>query len=395
MGAPAKSSISAIRYVATGVALVGAVLCALGFWLSPDRFFEAYLFAFIVVSGVGLGCMAVVMLQHLVGGKWARVTQRILEAACWPLVVTPVLAVPLLLGVEHLYPWADAGAAEHDALLASKQPYLNAVSFQQRAVLYLVAWALLAWLLSQWSRTADRRPDRRAVRQSWLRKLSAPGLVVYVLTATFASIDWMMSLEPHWFSSIYGVIVIAGQGAAAFAVAVSAMFWLRDESQLRPAATLDVLQDLGNLLLTSITFWIYVTFSQFLIIWSGNLTEEVPWYLTRSQSGWQWLALLLVLLHFVVPFVALLSRAIKRNWRYLACVAYLVLIMHIVDVYWLVMPASRGTLAIHWLDLVTLVTLGAIWKAVSAWRLNSAALLAARSDEQGITHGHVGAWEQA
>lgn len=354
------------------VGLVGIGLCALGYWLAPQRFFEAYLFAFLSVSGIGLGCLAMVMLHHLVGGRWGRATRRVLEAASWPLVITPLLAIPLWFGLARLYPWTDSSLVEHDPLLAHKAPYLNLEFFQWRAVGYLAIWALLALVLSWWSRVSDRG---RPAATRGIERLSAWGIVIYMVTMTFAAIDWMMSLEPHWFSTIYGIIVVAGQGAAAFCVAIAALSWLRNDDELLHVATSGVFQDLGNLLLAAVTFWIYVSFSQFLIIWSGNLAEEAPWYLARASGGWQWVALALVLLHFVFPFAALLSATVKRDPRYLLPIAVLVAWLHVVDVYWLVMPALRETFFVHILDLVALTTLAALWKSISLWRLQSGALV--------------------
>jgi hypothetical protein len=227
-------------------------------------------------------------------------------------------------------------------------------------------------------------------REKWLDRLSPLGLIVYVLSVTFASIDWILSLEPHWYSAIYGLIVIAGQGLAAMGVAILVLFLLRDDSQEYGHATVDVFQDLGNLLLASVTIWTYLAFSQFLIIWAGNLSEEIPWYLTRLQGGWQWVALSLVLLHFMAPFVALLSSHVKRDPRRLALVASLVLVMHVVDVYWLAMPALRKTLVVHWLDVLALVALGSIWTAASIWRLRGAALQPAVCREEGVKYGAMG-----
>lgn len=379
------SHLASVQRYASWIAVAGTALCALAGWWWPERFLHSYLCAFLIASGLGLGALAIAMLHQLVGGNWGRATRRILESLAWPLVWLPLLSIPLGFGVTELYPWAEPGVMETDHLLAKKEAYLNTDFFLARSLAYLLIWALMAACVSSWSRWSDRPGESGDAWYRRLRGLSALGLVVYALTVTFASVDWMMSLEPHWFSAMYGVIVIAGQGAAAFALAIAGLAWLRHNAPLDRLATPDVFQDLGNLLLASVTFWIYVAFSQFLIIWSGNLAEEVPWYLVRSQGGWQWIVLVLVLLHFVVPFAALLSRDIKRQPRYVGGVAVLVVVMHLVDVYWLTMPAWRSTLAVGPIDLLTVVTLLAVWLALSLSRLRSGSLVPRTMEER---HSH-------
>lgn len=371
MNAQTEKQLKNLQQNAALVAVVGVALCALGYWSSPARFFEAYLFAFLSVSGIGLGSMALVMLHHLVGGRWGFVSRRVLEAVAWPLLLAPLLAIPLIFAIDQLYPWANDTAQHIDPILAEKAIYLNKEFFYQRALGYFVIWAGFSIPMCWTARSETNNPGSYHSRQRWLTGISAIGLVCYVFTASFAAIDWMMSLEPHWFSAAYGVIVIAGQCAAALSVAIITTCLLRQAPLIRSAAPSHVLRDLGNLLLTSITFWIYVSFAQFLIIWSGNIVEEIPWYLTRSSGGWQWVALFVVLGHFVMPFVALLSIVVKREARYLTAVAIVICLAHMVDVYWLVMPAFRTTVSVHWLDPVALMTLGAVWKSLSIWRLRS------------------------
>jgi hypothetical protein len=353
------------------VAVVGVALCALGYWSSRERFFEAYLFAFLWVIGLGLGSLAFVMLHHLVGGRWGTIARRVLEAVAWPLIFAPLLAIPLLFAVDQLYPWANSTAQQIDPVLAKKAAYLNKEFFYQRALGYFIVWVSLVVVLGWLARSNTGRLGQYNSRQRLLTGTSAIGLVLYVFTMSFASFDWMMSLEPHWFSAAYGVIVIAGQCAAALSVGIVTTCVLRQAPAIRSAVPSNVLRDLGNLLFTSITFWIYVSFAQFLIIWSGNILEEIPWYIARSMGGWQWVALFLVLAHFAIPFIALLSIVVKREARYLMIVAVVVCIAHIVDVYWLVMPAFRTTVSVHWLDPVIVMTLGAAWKSLSIWRLRT------------------------
>lgn len=357
------------RRAALVVALVGAALCGLGWWRSPQLFYQAYLLAFLIVSSVSLGCAAVLMIHHLVGGCWGFVSRRILEAGTWLLLVLPLAAVPLYFGIEDLYVWSRPEVVEHDALLQEKSAWLNQPMFVARSAVYLALWALLGGLLCGLSPRQGANQQQVARRQSWLAGISGIGLVAYGLSVTFAATDWMMSLEPHWFSSIYGVVAMAGQGVAGFAIPIAMLAWLRGDPQVDEALRPTVSRDLGNLLLAATTFWMYITFSQFLIIWSGNLTEEIPWYLARSSLGWKTIAAALVTLHLVLPFGLLLSPDVKRNPSWLAAVAGLLLVMHAVDIFWLIMPALRETLWVNWLDFVCLFTLIALWLVVVQWRL--------------------------
>lgn len=350
-------------------AMVGGLLCALGWWTVPDRFFEAYLLAFLCVASASLGCAAVLMIHLLAGGRWGQLSRRVLEAGAWPLVLLPLAAVPMYWGIEQVYEWAHPGVIEHDPLLAQKAAYLNKPFFVARAVGYLVLWALLAGMLCGVSPAASATEVSRRRRRLWLVRISGIGLVLYTLTATFAAFDWEMSLQPHWFSAIYGVISIASQAVLGFALPVAALAWLHADPQVAKAHTPDLSRDLGTLLFAAVTFWMYVSFSQFLIIWSGNLPEEISWYLARGSQGWQGVAVAIVALYFVVPFVLLLSPRVKQNPAWLGGVAMLLLVMHAVQTFWLIMPPLRGHLSLHWLDGVCLITAVALWMFLFQYRL--------------------------
>jgi hypothetical protein len=264
--------------------------------------------------------------------------------------------------------------------------------FVLRFVVYAVAWSSLAYLLSRWSVQHDRidnwasgHPLRRR-----LQLLSGPGLALYGLTATFAAIDWMMSLEPHWFSTIYGMVFIIGQALTALAFAIVMLARLTDFEPFSGVVTMAHFHDLGNLLLTFVMLWAYIAFSQFLIIWSGNLAEEIPWYVHRIHGGWQWIGLLLLVFHFVLPFFLLLSRFTKRNLSLLVPLAGALLVLQWVDLFWLVMPAFYPSrLQIHWLDGVAPLAMGGIWIAVFVWYLQGQALLPQHDPrlQEGVEHG--------
>lgn len=353
---------------------VGLGLCLLGAFLNPEQFFHSYLVAYLFWTGIALGSFAIVMLHHLTGGGWGFVIRRLLEAGTRTLPLMAVLFVPLLFGLPDLYVWARPAEVAGDALLQHKSAYLNVPFFLFRTVVYFAIWIGVTYFLNKWSVEQDRTAEPLLTRR--LQVLSGPGLVLYGLTATFASIDWAMSLEPHWFSTIYGVMFIVGQVLAALALMILMAVLLADREPLSNVVSPAYLVDLGNLLLAFVMFWAYMAFSQYIVIWSGNLPEEITWYLHRTTGGWQWIALFLIIFHFAVPFLLLLSRVTKRNVQMLSAVAGAVIVMRLVDLFWLVVPAFHHTgVTIHWMDLVAPVGVGGIWMWFFIWQLKGRPLL--------------------
>jgi len=324
-----------------------------------EQFFRSYLIAYLFWLGVALGCLPLLMLHHLVGGTWGFVIRRVLEAGTRTLPLMVVLFVPLLFGIHSLYEWSHADVVARDAVLQAKRAYLNSTFFVVRAVVYFLSWIIFAWLLNRWSVEQDKTGNPNLIRRFQL--LSGPGIIVYSLAMTFASIDWGMSLEPHWFSTIYGVLFIVGQALAAMAFATAVAVRLSESPPLSQFMNAQVFQDLGNLLLAFIMLWAYISFSQYLIIWAGNLPDEIPWYLHRGSNGWQWVAALLALFHFAIPFVLLLGRGNKRNKAFLGKIAIAVLVMRWVDVYWLIAPSFAPAVGIHVLDVLLFGIIGVIW----------------------------------
>lgn len=366
----------------------GLVLCGVGLLLNERQFFRSYLLAYLFWLGIPLGSLPILMLHHLVGGAWGAVIRRILEAASRTLPLMVLLFVPLLFGLEDLYSWARPEAVAADALLQHKRPYLNTSFFMLRSAVYFVAWLALVYGLNHWSQAQDRAATDTFGRR--LRLLSGPGLVLYVLTVTFSSVDWMMSLEPHWFSTIYGILVIIGQLLAALSFAVIVITLLADLPPLSEVISAAHFHDLGNLLLAFVMLWAYMGISQFLIIWSGNLPEEIPWYIHRMQGGWGWMALVVILFYFTLPFLLLLSRHIKRQPQLLVWVAAVLLFMHAVELFWFVVPAFQPTrITLHWLDAMTLLGIGGIWLGTFIWQLKGRSLLPVRDPglEGVMSHG--------
>jgi len=356
------------------------VIVAIGAWRQPEQFFRAYLMAFMAWLGVTLGSMAILMLRHLTKGAWGMVIRRILGAAmrCSPLMA--LLFVPLLFGLPRLYPWArplnlitDAHLREH--LQEITKTYLSVNGFIIRAVIYFAIWNLLSFLLTKWSAEQDHPPMRD--NSSRFKALSGPGLILYGLTITFAAIDWVMSIDPSWISTIFGLSFLIGQVLAAlcFAVVVERiLFRYKPMSELLKP---EQVHDHGKFMLAFIMVWAYFSFSQWLIIWAGNLPEEITWYFRRLNGGWGYVGLVLVLFHFAVPFVMLISRSFKRDITRLVWLAVWLLLMRYVDLFWIIEPNFSVTFNLTWLDLVVPVAMGGLWLAYFFRNLNSMPLVPA------------------
>jgi hypothetical protein len=269
--------------------------------------------------------------------------------------------------VHHLYPWATPGAT-NDSALQHQRTYLNIPFFVFRAVIYFAVWNVLAYYLERWSAEQDHGGSEILSRRFQL--LSAPGLVAYAITMTFASIDWAMSLETPWYSTIYGMMFLAAQALSAFAFAIPVLAFLVRRKTLDGIVSAKHFHDLGNLMFTFVMLWAYFSFSQFLIIWAGDLRQEIPWYLRRTQNGWQWIAILLIAMHFFLPFFLLLSRRVKRNLMWLSSVALAVVFMNLVNMYWMIAPSySRSQFTIHWSVLVAVAGIGGVWLSLFAGEL--------------------------
>jgi hypothetical protein len=370
----------------------GLALCLLGYVLGAarggedgrhlvEKVFFSYLYAYDFCLALALGSMGIWMLHTLTGGAWGALIRRPLEAATRTLPLLAVLFVPVGLGMPYLYLWVDPAQVPDEhlrELLEQKHLWLNVPFFLVRAVIYFAIWLTISWFLNRWAERIDRNGDVAAARNSGI--FSGRALVFYGLAITFAAVDWLMSLEPEWYSTIFGVLVLVGQivPALAFAAGVAAWVSLRTPwgRSLQPEAWIDV----GSLMLASVMLWAYISFSQLLLIWSGNLPEEILWYIKRSEGGWQWVAAALALFYFGVPFLLLLSRRLKRQPPRLLAVATLLVAMSVVQQFWLVTPvyARRTTpaqehapLTVHWLDLAALVGLFGLWLAVFVWQLRS------------------------
>jgi len=339
----------------------------------PEQFFRSYLLAFVFWLGFPLGCAAFLMVHHLTGGFWGLPIRRPLEAGTRTLPLLAILVLPLLLGLGRLYSWTHPDLVAADAVLKFKQPYLNLPFFLIRNVIYFAVWWALTRRLNRWSDEQDRTGDPLLAER--LENMSGPGLVLYGLTVTFFSIDWIMSLEPHWFSTIFGMIFMVLQVLGALALAIFVAGLLSRYAPFANAITADRFNDLGNLLLTFVMLWAYLSFSQFLIIWAGNLINEIPWYLRRAEGGWAMVALAIIFLSFAIPFYLLLMRAIKRRTETLSVLCGALIVINFVDVYWMVAPAYERAPRFYLLDFLLPVGMGGIWVAAFVRHLKSRPLL--------------------
>src|SRR5664279_3039207 len=335
--------------------LVGALFALVslaGLASDPAQFFRSYLVAFADVLGVALGSLAILMLHHMSGGACGLVIRRILEASSRTIPLVALFAVPLFLGLRHLYPWADPGRVAGDEILRHRANYMNATGVAIRLAVCLLLWTVFAQALSRMSKRQDDAPEPGLERK--MRLVAAPGLALYCLLVSVVSVDLLMSLDLHWFSAIYGIYVVGGQAISGLAFTLVVCLFLARNGPMQEVLQPRHVHDLGKLLLAFTMLWAYFALSQFLIIWSGNLPEEIGFFHDRLTGGWGVVSVALALFHFAVPFVFLLSRNFKRAIGKLVWIAALLLFMRWVDLYWLVAPTFHpGKLSLHWLDLTT------------------------------------------
>jgi len=357
-----------------GATAVLALIGLVGAMVSVRQFAFSYLAAFAFAVSIALGSLFWIMIHHLTSASWSVVIRRLFENLTICLPALALLFVPIAICLPSLYGWMDVDASANDSLWQAKRSYLTAPWFIARAALYLACWAALAWRLRRWSVQQDATGDRALTGK--LSAASAWGMLLLALTSTYAAFDWLMSLDYRWYSTMYGVYFWAGSIVSSMAAVTLTVIILRASGWLRHTITEDHLHDLGKLLFAFVIFWGYIAFSQYLLIWYANLSDETPWYVLRLQGGWRWVTIALMLGHFVVPFVVLLSRRAKRSWTVLGFVAGWVLAFHYLDLYWLVMPTLHATDAgPHWLDFVWLLAFIGVIALGLLYGLRTAALV--------------------
>jgi len=349
-------------FLMVGVAALAA--CAFGAYSNWTGFLRAYLMGYLLWLLVALGCFAILMLHHMVGGKWGFVIRRTLEAGSRTFPLLALLFIPLVLGHSdtHLYPVVTGSSF--------KAFYLSRPFYFGRAAAYFASWIIIAYFLNKLSSQQDQGTDRNLLRS--FHNLSAAGMLIYAATISWASFDWVMSLEPKFFSTIFGMIFIIMPALAAMSFTIIVTMFLARYKPLSGVITAKNFNDLGNILLTFVMLWAYMSFSQFLIIWAGNMQDENFWYTVRATGGWKWVALFIILFHFAVPFILLLNRPVKRHMRALAVVGGGLIVMTWFDLYWFIMPAFYPLGPhINWMDIVAPFGIGGLWLALFVRQLKA------------------------
>jgi hypothetical protein len=350
----------------------------------------AYLTAYVYMLGLSVGCLGFLMLHYLVGGRWGFVVRRPVEAAAANIPAMAALFLPLIVFSGALYPWLDPENVKSSEVLLKKEGYLNLPFWTVRSVLYFAVWAGLAYVLRRNSMAQDETADPAPTVRN--QTISAPGLVVAFLAVTFAAIDWMMSIEPTWYSTIYGAMVMIGWALSAMSLIVLVSSLLSDQKPLSEVADAEGFHDLGNLLLAFTMLWAYMSFSQYLIIWMGDLSEDNWWYLKRSYGLWRPVCGVLIVFHFFAPFFCLLGRSNKRDAGRIKWVAAWLLALHLLNDAWLILPAFPR----QWVGLIALAPavagLGGVWLYLFLGRLTGRPLLPKHDPmlAEVLAHAHHG-----
>ena len=347
----------------------GSLLLARATENGMDHLLETYLVTFAFFLSISLGGLFFVLLEHCTRAGWSVVARRVAEAVAANVWVMAILVIPVVLGMDHLYHWTDAAAVAHDPLLEAKVGFLNPTFFMIRLAIYFLIWGALATFLHRTSVAQDASGDPALTLR--MERVSAPGMVLFALSLNFAAFDLLMSLDPHWFSTIFGVYYFAASVVAFFAVMPKIIYGLQMRGILKNAITVEHYHDFGKLLFAFVVFWAYIAFSQYMLIWYANVPEETEWFLKRQTGEWTTVSLLLIFGHFVLPFLLLVSRFIKRRPLLLAITGGFVAAMCWVDMYWLVIPEfSPGIARFGLLDILCFLGMNGVWSAAVVWRLS-------------------------
>jgi hypothetical protein len=342
------------------IGAVGIIASIIAFFIDREQFFHSWLTAYMYWLTLGLGGLFFTMLHHLVGATWSVVVRRLAEAIMSVLPYMFLAFLPIVFGMHDLYHWTHVEAVAEDKLLQWKSGFLNVPFFLIRALIYFGVWTLLSYLLRKTSLLQDN--GHTPELSSKFVKISAPGMIAFALTLTFASFDWVMSLDPHWYSTIFGAYIFAGAAVAVLAFMPLVIIYLQKRRVMAETITVEHYHDLGKLLFAFLIFWAYMAFSQYFLIWYGNIPEETIWYLHRWTGSWKAVTLVLVFGHFVIPFFVLITRGAKRNLAVLKFFAIAMLIMHYIDLHWLVMPSLHPHgFHFSWIDLATMMAIGGVF----------------------------------
>ena len=362
----APEQVNRYRSLSLLVGVVGLVLAGVGFAVDREQFYRSYLFGFIFWTEIALGCLVILLIGHSASGSWFVTCRRAVEAGARTFWLCALLFIPVALsffvkGHHSLYLWSDQSVVAHDKVLQLKSGYLNVGFFLIRSVIFFLAWIFISYRLNTLSRQQDEASDPGEYKKK-MRNFSAPMLVLVIVLMTFASVDWLMSLDPHWTSTIFGILFLGGSGLSAISFLILAMILLSKYKPLSEYFVGRSMHDLSKLMFAFTLLWAYFSLSQFLIIWAGNLPEEIPWYINRLSEGWKVIAGAIVLLHFVVPFFILLPRRANRSRRIMVAVATIMIVMRFIDTFWLIGPSEEDKrFHLSWMDIVIPIGIGGIW----------------------------------
>lgn len=371
----APAQIGSLRNISLGVGGIATLVILVGALISPEwreQALRSWLLGFVLWAGIGIGSIGVLLLQYLTGGAWGVVIRRVVEAGMRTLPILIVLFLPIAIGLTSLYEWTHLPATDH--VIEHRGWYMTVSGWLIRSAIYFALWGVMMYLLNKWSREQDAANsyEESAAILGTATRFSGPTLAIFALVVSFAVVDWLMTLDPHWFSTMWGLLFVAGWALSCICFAVIILAWLSDKTPMNRVLGKRHFHDLGKLMLALVMVWAYLNFSQFLIIYSGNIPEETVWYLARTRGGWQVIGVILIIFHFAVPFLILLSREIKRQPKRLAWLAAFILFMRLVDMFYLIAPSpwihppadvAGHAAAFHFsiLDIVATIGVGGIW----------------------------------
>jgi hypothetical protein len=392
-----ESHLKSLRVKAGVVGAIGVALTVVGAFIDTTQFFRSYLWAYVFWLGITIGCMSWLMVQYLSGGAWGVMSRRICEAASKIFPLWLVLFIPLIIGIPFLYgqpigqpgaSWANAAAVKANAVLTHRAPYLNTTFWIIRGFVFLGGWTLISFLLNRWSDREDR--ENTTVPRETMAKISAPGLIFTAFAVTFMSTDWVLSVNPTWYSTMFGLLFIAGEALSSMAFIIMVLVMLSKYPPMSEFLTKRHMHDLGKLLLATTMLFAYFSFSQFLITWAGNLPDEITWYKHRLAGGWSVMGTVLVFLHFALPFCLLLSQDLKKDFKAIRAVAILVLVARCAGVFWETVPEFfPDQLHVSWLDFTAPIGLGGIFVALFLTNLMKRPLIPPKNPnlEEALAHG--------
>lgn len=343
-----------------GVGIVGLIASVVGFFLNSEQFFFSYLTSFSFFTSISLASLILVMVHHITRSSWGTVLRRIPESFSSNLWIWGIFLIPVLLGMSTLYSWTNTEYIADDPIVLGKLPYLNIPFYVIRQFIYFGIWGYLGYRLHKVSVEMDKTNDWGLTQV--LKKLSAPGIPIFALTVAFASFDWLMSLDSHWFSTMFGVYFFAMSFQALFPILILMIFWMHRKGILQNTIRKVHVYDLGAWFFGFTVFYAYIAFSQFLLIYYANIPEESLWFYHRMEGSWAFVTYLLLFGRFVIPFILLLNRDTKHNHKILIFTSVLVIVMHIIEFHWIVMPIfNHSGVSISWLDFATFIGLGGIF----------------------------------